>query len=207
MRHSKKRKNRRYLLTTIGIFFILIGSSVLIYRTIQNKQLEKIENESIEIFLKDEIQEEPNQEEQQEETKQEEPKINYVAVLEIPKINLKKGLVDKNSIDNNVDRNIYTLKESIFPNEKEYSQIILASHSGNSYVSHFRRLNELKLNDSIYLYYNNNKYTYKIIKKYEIEKNGTANIGVYKESNINLITCIDGTNKQLVIAGIIMEDE
>ena len=207
MRHSKKRKNRRYLLTTIGIFFILIGSSVLIYRKIQNKQLEKIENESIEIFLKDEIQEEPNQKEQQEETKQEEAKINYVAVLEIPKINLKKGLVDKNSIDNNVDRNIYTLKESIFPNEREYSQIILASHSGNSYVSHFRRLNELKLNDSIYLYYNNNKYTYKIIKKYEIEKNGTANIGVYKESNINLITCIDGTNKQLVIAGIIMEDE
>ena len=80
MRHSRKRKNRRYLLTTIGIFFILIGSNVLIYRTIQNKQLEKIENESIEIFLKDEIQEEPKQEEQQEKTKQEEPKINYVAV-------------------------------------------------------------------------------------------------------------------------------
>ena len=207
MRHSRKRKNRRYLLTTIGIFFILIGSSVLIYRTIQNKQLEKIENESIEIFLNEEQQEEQKHEEQQEETKQEELKINYVAVLEIPKINLKKGLVDKNSKENNVDRNIYTLKESIFPNEKEYSQIILASHSGNSYVSHFRRLNELKLNDSIYLYYNNNKYTYKIIKKYEIEKNGTANLGVYKESNINLITCIDGTNKQLVIAGIIMEDE
>ena len=45
------------------------------------------------------------------------------------------------------------------------------------------------------------------VNSYEIEKNGTANIGVYKESNINLITCIDGTNKQLVIAGIIMEDE
>ena len=62
MRHSRKRENRRYLLTTIGIFFILIGSSVLIYRTIQNKQLEKIENESLEIFLKDEIQEETKQE-------------------------------------------------------------------------------------------------------------------------------------------------
>lgn len=207
MIRSEKRKNRRYLLTIIGIFFILIGSSILIYRIIQNKQLEKIENESIEIFLNKETQEETMQEEQQEETKKEESKINYVAVLEIPKINFKKGLVDKNSKDNNVDRNIYTLKESIFPNENEYSQIILASHSGNSYVSHFKRLNELKINDSIYLYYNNNKYTYKIIKKYEIEKNGTANIGIYKESNINLITCIDGTNKQLVIAGIMMEEE
>ena len=53
----------------------------------------------------------PVQEEKQEELpKQVEPKkeINYVAILEIPKINLKKGLVDKNSKDNNVDKNIYT---------------------------------------------------------------------------------------------------
>lgn len=207
MAHLRKRKNRRYLLTTIGIFFILIGSSILIYRTIQNYQQEKIENDSIEIFLQEETTNETLLEEKQEEIKEEQPKVNYVAVIEIPKINLKKGLVDKNSIDNNVDKNIYTLKESIFPDEEKYSQIILASHSGNSYVSHFRRLNELKIDDKIYLYYNSKKYTYKVVKKYEIEKNGTANIGIYKESNINLITCVDGTNKQLVIAGIMIEEE
>ena len=58
--------------------------------------IKQLSQEKIELFFEEEVNdpiEEPKQEEKQEELpKQVEPKkeINYVAILEIPKINLKK---------------------------------------------------------------------------------------------------------------------
>ena len=124
--------------------------------------------------------------------------INYIGVLEIPKINLIRGLVDVNDANNNVDKNIEILKESTMPNV-EHSNLYLASHSGNSSVSYFKKLDRLIHNDEVYVYYNNIKYIYKVKKLYEINKNGYAEI---ERSNgfkhLVLMTCIDGTEKQLV---------
>ena len=41
--------------------------------------------------------------------------VNYIAILEIPKINLKRGLFEKTSPQNNVNKNIYILKETTLP--------------------------------------------------------------------------------------------
>ena len=123
---------------------------------------------------------------------------NFVAVLEIPKIKLKKGLFDKNSPFNNLKNSIYTLKESTYPKDKEISHLFLASHSGNSKISYFKNLSKLNLNDYIYLYFNNNKYIYKIIDIYEIEKSGYLNYSYNDFNEIILITCKDNSSKQLV---------
>ena len=143
---KKERNKKGFLLVIIGILLILIGSSVLIYRYYENKETKQIEDNSVEVFFEEEIHDE---EIKQEEPKEEKPQviINYVAILEIPKINLKRGLVDKNSYLNNVDRNIYTLKETTYPNDENVSHILLASHSGNSSVSFFRNLIRLDNND------------------------------------------------------------
>src|SRR5574344_698190 len=122
-----------------------------------------------------------------------------MAILEIQIINLKKGLVDINSSSNNVNKNIYTLKESTFPKDNEDSHIILASHSGNSSISYFRNIIKLNINDRINLYYQNNLYKYDVIKKYEIEKTGKLNIDLTNNSDLTLVSCISNTNKQIVI--------
>jgi len=207
---KKEKKIRKYLLIMIGIFFILFGISFLSYKYIKELRLNKIEEESIELYLeKENTQEEQKetieQEEVKEEKKEEQVIIDYIGVIEIPKINLKKGIVSSNSKYNNVNKNIYTISNSTFPNEEEISHIILAGHSGNSYISYFRNLKKLKKDDLIYFYYNNQTYIYSITKTYEVEKTGTIAVGIYSKDAMTLITCVDNSNKQLVIVATIVE--
>jgi len=131
--------------------------------------------------------------------KNDEINTEYIAHLKIPKINLYKGLVDINSMDNYVDKNIQIINGSNMPDIKN-SNLILAAHSGNSNVSFFKELNQLEINDSIYIEYNNKNYEYKMVNYYIVEKTGY--IDIIRNENINtltLITCIENTNKQLVI--------
>ena len=204
MEHSKRKnkiKNKRYsILIMIGVFFIFLGSSYLIYNQYNNEKQDSINDGLIEDYFKveDEIIETPQKEIEEEKPVHKE-KIDYIAVLEIPKIKLKRGIVDKNSSYNNVNRNIYTLKETTMPDEEDNSHIMLASHSGNSYISYFKNLNKLNLNDEVYFFYKNNKYVYKVIKKYEVEKTGTVKLSKKNSSDITLITCVSGTNNQIVL--------
>lgn len=204
MEHSKRKnkiKNKRYsILTMIGVFFIFLGSSYLIYNQYNNEKQDSINDGLIEDYFKveDEIIETPQKEIEEEKPVPKE-KIDYIAVLEIPKIKLKRGIVDKNSSYNNVNKNIYTLKETTMPDEEDNSHIMLASHSGNSYISYFKNLNKLNLNDEVYFFYKNNKYVYKVIKKYEVEKTGTVKLSKKNSSDITLITCVSGTNNQIVL--------
>lgn len=204
MEHSKRKnkiKNKRYsILIMIGVFFIFLGSSYLIYNQYNNEKQDSINDGLIEDYFKveDEIIETPQKEIEEEKPVPKE-KIDYIAVLEIPKIKLKRGIVDKNSSYNNVNRNIYTLKETTMPDEEDNSHILLASHSGNSYISYFKNLNKLNLNDEVYFFYKNNKYVYKVIKKYEVEKTGTVKLSKKNSSDITLITCVSGTNNQIVL--------
>lgn len=127
------------------------------------------------------------------------PPINYVAVLRIPKINLKRGLVDRDSKYNNIKYNIMIHKESGTP-DKEGGNVILVAHSGTSGVAYFRNVDKLSLNDEIYLDYNNKTYSYKITNIYDIEKTGVVPIRkVTTKSTITLITCRHSTNKQIVV--------
>ena len=203
MEHSKRKnkiKNKRYsILIMIGVFFIFLGSSYLIYNQYNNEKQDSINDGLIEDYFKveDEIIETPQKEIEEDPVSKE--KIDYIAVLEIPKIKLKRGIVDKNSSYNNVNRNIYTLKETTMPDEEDNSHIMLASHSGNSYISYFKNLNKLNLNDEVYFFYKNNKYVYKVIKKYEVEKTGTVKLSKKSSSDITLITCVSGTNNQIVL--------
>ena len=203
----RKIKISKYqIIMMFGIFFIFIGLSILVYNRYSRINEIKVEEEKIEEFF-NELEEEPINDIVDNNVIQEETPIvdntNYIAILEIPKIDLKKGLVDKYSYLNNVDRNIYTSKETIYPNDEVNSHIILASHSGNSSVSYFRYLNRLDINDSVYIYYNGMKYTYKIIDKYELEKNGKLQLGLSDKSDITLISCVGYKNQVVIIGSLI----
>lgn len=120
-------------------------------------------------------------------------------ILRIPKINLEKDLPDKNSVLNDVDKNIQIIEQSLMPNI-ENSNLILASHSGNSAVSYFKNLDKLVIGDSVYIEHIDKLYEYKVVKYYTVLKNGLVDI-VRNElkTTLTLITCVKNSNRQLVI--------
>ena len=112
MEHSKRKnkiKNKRYsILIMIGVFFIFLGSSYLIYNQYNNEKQDSINDGLIEDYFKveDEIIETPQKEIEEEKPVPKE-KIDYIAVLEIPKIKLKRGIVVKYA---NVPHNDVTIQ-------------------------------------------------------------------------------------------------
>ena len=113
----------------------------------------------------------------------------YIAELEIPKINFRKGFYKKESSLNTLINNIKILPESSYP-DQDKGNVIIAGHSGNYTNSYFANLYQLVVGDMAYIYYNNVKYSYRIVSIYDVLKTGTVNI--YRDSNkstMTLITC------------------
>ncbi len=195
-------KNKRFYLKILAIFLVTIAITIPIYqnekqvfitKTIEAKTIDYIKNTSKDNKTSNI---DPN-------TK---PIYNYIAVLEIPKINLKQGLVNKYSKYNNVKYNIEIIDGSNYPNING-TNFILAAHSGTSKVAYFKDLNKLTDDDIIYLYYLGNKYTYKINKHYEVLKTGYIDIERDRTVNaITLITCKDD-DYQLVYLGYLINIE
>ena len=62
-------------------------------------------------------------------------------------------------------------------------------------------------NDIIYLYYDNERYVYKVSDIYEITKNGTLALESNKDNKtLTLITCKD-SKKQLVIVSTLINNK
>ena len=196
----KENKSNKSLVI-LGSLFLISGLSLIvltIYTTFKTKSEEDI---ALDNFYIEEKQIENTDDTTTEDVVEEkkDTSINYVAVLRIPKINLKRGLVDRNSKYNNIKYNIMIHKESDTP-DKEASNVILVAHSGTAGVAYFRNVDKLSLNDEIYLDYNNKTYSYKITNIYDIEKTGIAPIRKETtKSTITLITCRHNTNKQIVV--------
>ena len=114
---------------------------------------------------------------------------NYIAFLEIEKLNLNQGLLPIDNYYNNVDYHIEILKVSDFPDVIN-GNFILAAHSGNSSISYFKNLYKLELGDTAKVYYQSKVYNYQIVNIYKEEKDGS--VGIYRDLNkttLTLITC------------------
>lgn len=200
------------LITIIGILLIIISISVVMYDNYKDNQ-KVLENvELVENFF--EIENNPVEEQKEEVVIKDEedkktsssPTYNYIAVLEIPSIKLKRGLVDYKSKYNNVKYNIQIIEHSQMP-DIENSNLILAGHNGTSNVSFFYDLDKLKEDSLVYVYYNNIKYIYKINNNYEVKKDGKVEIIRNRnKTTITLITCKkDSEDKQLVYIGYLVD--
>lgn len=124
---------------------------------------------------------------------------DYIGILEIPKINLKRGFLNIKSRYNKVNYNVTVIQGSTLPN-KEKSTLILAAHSGICKVCYFNDLYKLNVGDIAYVYYENIKYKYKIVDIYEVEKDGTVAIyRDYTKSGLVLITCTRNSNTKQTV--------
>ncbi len=132
------------------------------------------------------------------------PCTEYLGILEIPKLNLKRGFYDVDNKKNNVNENVTILKNSTLPDVNN-NILVLAAHSGNGIKSYFNKIDELDIDDIIYIYYKNIKYTYNVSTINVIDKNGLLNINYINKSQLILTTCDkNDKTKQLVIKAFLI---
>lgn len=209
-----KLKNSTIIIT--GVLIISIGICIGLYeyfeerknKTFSNMNIMLYEHEQPENFNEEQIVEEgieesiiPETSEVVEDNKQENKPItpNYIGILEIPKINLKRGFYNLDSRYNSVDYNVTVINGSTFPGV-ENNNLILAAHSGDCTICYFENLYKLNLNDVAYINYNNYKYEYKIVDIYEVEKDGTVPIyRDYSKNVLTLITCTRNSNTKQTV--------
>lgn len=127
--------------------------------------------------------------------------IHYTAILEIPKINLKSGVVDNTKNFYSINYAISVDNSSNYPNEN--GNFILYAHSGRNYNAYFTNLDKLVIGDNVFVYYNGIKYNYIIKEKKEIPKTGSAKVYRSKDDKyITLITCTENKDGyQIVLVG------
>lgn len=203
MSRKKKQLNNKTK-TTAGILGIILGISLLVFNYVDKKIDYAYTYMNNKIFAYNETKEDKEKEEKKEEKPKNEVETvteegidptptdsnyNYIGTLEIPKVGLKKGFLDINSTDNDVDKNIAIMNGSDYPNVSK-GNLIIAGHSGTAWNSFFNQLYQLANGDVVYIYYQNVKYTYQIVNIYEQPKVGTVN--VYRDgtkTTLTLITC------------------
>ena len=135
------------------------------------------------------FQEQPEEEKKEPEVYVDPYEKYYIGTLSIPKINLTKGFVDVDSKYNTVAKNIQVVKGSTYP-DVEKGNMIIAAHSGTSYLAYFKNLYKLVKGDKAYIDYNGKHYTYSIVNIYEQEK--TGKIIIYRDGDktcLTLVTC------------------
>lgn len=118
----------------------------------------------------------------------EEIKKNLFGILEIPNLQLKNPIYNKGEKENQVDKNIQLLEETITKDLKS-NVIVLASHSGNGIHAYFKNLHQIKENDPIYFHHQEKKLEYRFFKMEEVEKTGTIYLEHYEFPCLILITC------------------
>lgn len=219
LKRTRKNKNidkREQLIKLVASFIFLIGSFMYIGRIAYNYYVELRDYNKAQEFLnigKEEVEEiklDIDEEEIKEQPKQEEKKTsnyNYIGVLEIPKINIKRGFLNIKDKGNNVNKNLQVIKGSDMPNVKN-GNLIIAAHSGNSYISYFKNLYKLSNEDVAYVYFNNIKYTYKVVGKYDAEKSGKVTIHRdNKKNTLTLITCSQTDKTKQIVYILELESE
>ena len=166
----------------------------------------KIEKKSIEYTLSKQIN--PIIKEDEESKKNiinKEKIIEYDMILEIHKINLKKGIFKKNDKKNNIDKNVTILKQSSYPNKN--GNIFLIAHSGTSKKSFFKRSNKLNKKDIAYIYYKEKMYKNEVRNIYEIEKDNNIILKTDNVNNLFLITCSQNNKSNYLIVELKKTDD
>ena len=201
MQLSKRKMVRVIIIVFIYLLFLLFWSA----RGYMSIKTNEIRENSISIFLK----EMSSKKTFNLATLKSGEVIDYMAILEIPKIGLKQGLMDINSRYNDINYNIAIHELSDMP-DKEKGNFILMAHSGSSGVSYFKDLDDLEVDDEVNVYYGNMKYVYQVGYIYEEEKTGIVNIDRdIMRSSLTMTTCSDrGDDKQLVVISyLILKEE
>ncbi len=188
----------------IGFTVIIIGILLVGGDYLKSKKDKAYKEVSVSLFVENEQGKQDNTPQNVDEGPQEpKPDQNgYIGVLNIDKLNLHQGFLDKDNPDNNVSKNITFLNPTNYPDEPN-GNVILVSHSGDSSIAYFKHLYKLQVGDIATIDYNGKVYTYKIENIYNETKDG--DVTIYRDTNrstLTMITCTknDNTKQTIYIA-------
>ena len=123
----------------------------------------------------------------------------YYGVIEIPRIELKRGFYNTDSKYNTIEKNVTMVQGSTMP-DVDKGNLILMAHSGDSYISFFAYLYVLREGDNVFITYNGVKYHYRIVNIYYVEKNGMVLVTRDLEKTcLTLITCTKDDDKSQTV--------
>lgn len=184
----------------IGIIIIAIGIYMLVMSINKDNNYKNEDNKSINNFF-NEYNEKVQTTKENDKTKKSDF-TTYNAVIEIPNISLKTGIVMSDKTFKSMDRNVSIYPSSDMPDVKG-GNFILFAHSGNARVSYFKNIDKLKIGNEIKVYYNKTEYEYKVIKKYDISQNDDTPLSKMKDKTIiTLITCTkNNSDYRTVVVG------
>ena len=201
--NKQKERISPEMIAVIATIAILLGGFFLSYNYIQSKKVVAFDyianvfyNENQEIIVQDGEHQEEEEEELGEVTN------DYIGYLSIPKINLKKGFLDKRSPENDVEKNILVVEGSNYP-DKDKGNLMLAGHSGTGWKAFFNDLYKLNKGDIAVVTYKGKTYTYKIVNIYTQPKVGK--IAIYRNYDKTTLTLITCTNNDSTTQGDIKE--
>jgi len=166
------------MLKKLSILFLLI---TLLLLSSNSLTIERIKKEN-EILIEEYFEQEQDVQKEVASSKE-----GYLGILEIPKINLKRGFFDFESDKNNVENGLEVINKYCLPFES--CHFILASHSGTAAISFFKNLEKLNRNDSAFLYYHQEKKEYILREIFYQKKNGTISLQETREPELILTTC------------------
>ena len=214
MSKQTKHKLSPSIVALIASIIIMLGFYLITYNYVESKKILAYDYVSTEFF--EEKEEEPPKKVEKEETPTtpeptpvetpaEQVTNDYIGYLQIPKINLNKGFLDQKSTENNVEKNIYVVEGSSYPDVKK-GNLIIAAHSGTGWKAFFNDLYKLTNGDIAVITYKNKKYTYRITNIYKQPKTGKIAIyRNYEKTTLTLVTCTnhDLTTQTVYIAELV----
>jgi len=204
---NKKERLSPSLVAIIGTLIIMLGGFFISYNYIESKKVLAYDYVSTKFFeaKKEDVEEDQTQEiTESEDTKIKEAVTDietdtytneYIGYLTIPKINLNKGFLDKRSPENDVEKNIYIVEGSTYP-DVDKGNFIIAAHSGPGWKAFFNDLYKLEKSDIAIVSYKDKKYTYQVTNIYK--QNKTGKIAIYRnydKTTLTLITCTNHDSK------------
>ncbi|MFV0275056.1 MAG: sortase [Bacilli bacterium] len=193
------------LITGLVFILLLLVGPLLIVMDVYSTQKISYDNEDAmeaffsEVANENEIIDETIDQEVIDETKEEEKFNSFEYVLEIPKINLKQGVVDADEKATTIHRYVSALYQTDKPNIQN-GNFVLAAHRGNRATGYFNNLHKLSVGDEIKIYYRKKLYIYYVTKNFEInETNFSILDRQNKKTIITLFTCKKGDNTKRIV--------
>lgn len=191
-----------------GIIVVIIGIMIGVVPIFLEKEHTTEDNNKVNDYLENTSKVKEEEKENVETPSSDNKEEEFLLILEIPKIGLKRGVYPLGSDQNTIEKNVAILKESSLPQEVN-GNVVLAAHNGTARISYFNQFHRLELNDIVYIYHEGIKYTYHIDEIYDVKKDGSVEISRdLNQNTLTLITCKKDTNdRQLVVVSYLVNKE
>lgn len=190
-----------------GILLIIAGITILLFAFKGKYETNKVQDELYNKFVNLDV---SDKEIKSKTGKTEEITQNYegidayinfvdpIAILEIPKINLK--VVVAEGVENDIIKYaVGHFKETVMPGE--VGNCALAGHRNYDTGEFFLKINKLKVDDEIKISTHENTFTYKVTESFTVAPEDTYVLDKSDEAIITLVTCTYDGKERLIVKG------